>query len=492
MKSNLNHKKNIAIIGAGPGGLVASLLLAHKGHQVTVFEASDRIGGRSSLIQLGDYRFDAGPTFFIYRHILDSVFTTLGKKLEDYVTLTRLDPLYDLIFGDKVFKPYADHHQMMKEIHRVFPGEEEGYQQYLKGEARRFKKITPVLQLPFHSPLQFLNPKVLGALDEIDVTRSLYQRLKKYFNSEELIYSMAFQSKYLGMSPWDCPSLFSILSYMEHEYGIFHVHGGLNHLNSALANLATSMGVTFMMNTPVTQLKVKAKHVTGLITEAQAYTFDEVVLNADFAKGIQLLEEKDRPQFTDEKLKKFDYSCSTFNFYIALDRVFPLAHHSIIFSKDYKRNVTELTKTLILSEDPSFYIHNPSVIDESYAPQGHSALYILVPVPNLNASIDWTITKPIFEAKILSILSKHLKIKDINKHIVSMKTISPLDWQDEYHVYLGANFNLAHSFKQLLYFRPHNRFNKLKNLYLVGGGTHPGSGLPTIYQSAIIASQLIG
>lgn len=492
MKSTLNLKKNIAIIGAGPGGLVSSLLLAHKGHQVTVFEASDRIGGRSSLIQLGDYRFDAGPTFFIYRHILDSVFTTLGKKLEDYVTLTRLDPLYDLIFGDKVFKPYADHHQMMKEIHRVFPGEEEGYQQYLKGEARRFKKITPVLQLPFHSPLQFLNPKVLGALDEIDVTRSLYQRLKKYFNSEELIYSMAFQSKYLGMSPWDCPSLFSILSYMEHEYGIFHVHGGLNHLNTALANLAISMGVAFKMNTPVTQLKVKAKKVTSLMTGTQEYFFDEVVLNADFAKGIQLLEEKDRPQFNNKKLKIFDYSCSTFNFYIALDKVFPLAHHSIIFSKDYKKNVTELTKTLILSEDPSFYIHNPSVIDDSYAPKGHSALYILVPVPNLNASIDWTLTKPIFEAKILSLLSKHLEIKDIKNHIVSMKTISPLDWQDEYHVYLGANFNLAHSFNQLLYFRPHNRFNKLKNLYLVGGGTHPGSGLPTIYQSAIIASNLIG
>ena len=484
-------QKEIAIIGAGPGGLVAALLLAHKGHKVTVFEQSNQVGGRSSHLQLDDYHFDAGPTFFIYRQILDTVFATLGKKLDDYVTLTRLDPLYDLIFSDKVFKPYQDHHLMMKEIHRVFPGEEKGYQSYLKGETRRFKKITPVLQLPFSTPLQYLHPKVLSAIDEIDVARSLYQRLKKYFHAEELVYSMAFQSKYLGMSPWECPSLFSILSFMEHEHGIFHVQGGLHHLHETLGKLAKEMGVIFKLKTPVTKLMVEKKRITHVVTSKQNYPFDEVVLNADFAKGIQLLDEKDRPSFKDNRLSQLDYSCSTFNLYIGLDKLYPFAHHSIVFSKDYKRNVTELTKTLVLSEDPSFYVHNPSVIDPTYAPKGHSALYILVPVPNLKANLDWEKIKDTYQEKILTILSKRLGMKDLRSHIQTIKAISPLDWQNDYGVYLGANFNLAHNFKQLLYFRPHNQFNNLKNLYLVGGGTHPGSGLPTIYQSAIIASNLI-
>ena len=491
MKSKLSPNKKITIIGAGPGGLAASLILAHRGYNVTIFEASDRVGGRSSKITIKDFNFDSGPTFFIYRKVIDSIFSLIGKKLEDYVTLTPIEPLYDLIFQDKVFRPYVDHLAMMKEIHRVFPGEEKGYQRYLKGEEKRLNKITPILQMPFLSPLQYLHPRVLGALNEIDIGKSLYQRLKKYFVSDELIYSMAFQAKYLGMSPWDCPSLFSILSYMEHQFGVYHIQGGLYHLNEAMAKLATSMGVTIHLNSAVTKFIVEKKRVTKIKVKQKILAVDDVILNGDFAKNITLIDEKHRRAYRDAKLNKLDYSCSTFNLYFGLDKVFPLAHHTIIFSKDYRSYVDSLTKTLTLSDDPSFYIHNPSGIDPSYAPAGHSSVYVLVPVPNLKANINWTTLKDQYRKKIIALIIKRTGIKDFAKHIVAEHIISPQDWQDQYHVHLGANFNLAHNMKQLLFMRPHNRFNNIHNLYLVGGGTHPGSGLPTIYQSAILAADLI-
>lgn len=485
-------KQKIAIIGGGPGGLAVSLLLAHQGHQVTIYEAKDRVGGRSSLIEKDGFTFDAGPTFFIYRYVLDELLASIGKKLEDLVTLKRIEPLYDLYFGRKIFRPYQDHGLMMKEIHRVFPGEENGYQRYLKKEARRLKKLLPVLRLPFHSPLQVFHPHVLNALDEIDLGKSLYQRLKSYFHHEELIYSMAFQAKYLGMSTWDCPSIFSMLSYMEHEYGVFHIMGGLFHLNEALAKLAQSMGVKINLNSPVTKLNVKHKRVVQIKVKQRWIAVDAVVNNADFARAMQLLDPLDRPKrYREPSLKQLNYSCSTFNIYLGLDKVYPLAHHSIIFSKDYPRYVNTLTKSMTLSDDPSFYIQNPSVLDPAFAPANQSALYVLVPVPNLKAKIDWQTMKQPYYEDILSRLSQLPGLKDIRQHIVTSHIISPLDWQDTYHVYLGANFNLAHQFSQLLYFRPHNRFNGLKNLYLVGGGTHPGSGLPTIYQSAIITADLI-
>lgn len=486
------RKRKIMIVGAGPGGLASSLLLAHQGHHVTIFETNDRPGGRSSLIEVDGYRFDAGPTFFIYRYVLDEIFTTIGKKLEDYVSLTPLNPLYELIFPNKTFRPYQDHSKMMKEIHRVFPGEENGYQLYLKKEAIRLKTLLPVLQLPFHSPLQFFNLKVLSALSEIDLGKSLYQRLKHYFHSEELIYSMAFQAKYLGMSPWDCPSIFSMLSYMEHEYGVFHIHGGIHALHEAMASLAISMGVKIKYNHPVQKLIVKNKHVSQLIVKNKSIACDMVVMNGDFSKTIRLIDNKDRPKsYRDANLTNKGYSCSTFNLYLGLDKVFPLAHHTIVFSKDYRRYVEELSKTFVLSEDPSFYIHNPSLIDETYAPPHHSALYVLVPVPNLKASIDWNRIKDSYVQKTIQRLSRVPGLKDLAKHIVTTRVVSPLDWQQDYHVAYGANFNLTHDFKQLLYFRPHNQFQGFKNLYLVGGGTHPGSGLPTIYQSAIIVANLI-
>jgi phytoene desaturase len=485
-------KQKIAIIGGGPGGLAVSLLLAHQGFDITLYEANDRVGGRSSLIEMDGYRFDAGPTFFIYRYILDKVFARIGKKLDDYVTLTPINPLYDLIFPQKTFRPSHDHHQMMKEIHRVFPGEEKGYQLYLKKELKRFKKITPILELPFHSPLQFLNPKVLSAFFQLDLGHSLYQRLKSYFHSDELVYSMAFQAKYLGMSPWQCPSLFSILSFMEHEYGIFHIQGGLFHLNETMAALATSMGVKIHLNSPVTQLTSTHGKIRKIKVNSKWISYDRVVLNADFSKALSLFQDKDLPkQYRLRNRHRLQHSCSTFNLYLGLDKLYPIAHHSIVFSQNYKAYVATLSDSLTLSKDPSFYVHNPSVIDTSLAPPNHASLYILLPVPHLKANIDWHIETPRMTEWIISQLEKKLGLKDIRNHIVKRHVISPQQWQDDYHVHLGANFNLSHSFKQLLYFRPHNKFQKFQNLYLVGGGTHPGSGLPTIYQSALIAADLI-
>ncbi len=494
MNSSMNKsKQKIAIIGAGPGGLAASLLLAHQGHEVTIYERNERIGGRSSVIQLDQFTFDAGPTFFIYRYVLDDVFKRIGKKLEDYVNLKPIEPLYDLYFTNKVFRPYRDHGKMMKEIHRVFPGEENGYQLYLKKESKRLKKLLPVLQLPFNTPFQFLNPKVLAALDEIDIGKSLYSRLKQFFHQDELIYSMAFQAKYLGMSPWDCPSIFSMLSYMEHEYGVYHIIGGLYQLNEAMAKIATEMGVSIKLSQPVQKLNVYKKKIDKIKVNQKWIKIDTVVLNGDFSHAIQLLDDDVRPKrYKNNQLKNLQYSCSTFNLYLGLDKLFPLAHHNVIFSKDYAAYVKALTKELTLSKDPSFYIQNPSAIDRSFAPENQSTMYILVPVPHLKANLDWPSLTQSFTDLILTRIEKLPGMKDLRKHIVKQRVITPLDWQDQYHVYLGANFNLAHDFTQLLYFRPHNRFQGLKNLYLVGGGTHPGSGLPTIYQSAIIAADLIG
>lgn len=490
MHSQLNSKK-IAIVGGGPGGLVSALLLAKQGHKVDLFEANDRIGGRSSHVSLGDYHFELGPTFFIYRPIIDEVLSRIGVKLEDLISVTPIDPLYELKFPNKTFKPYQDHLKMMKEIHRVFPGEETGYQRYLKHEKKRFEKVTPVLQKPFQSLINYLRPSVVAAAPYLDLGQSLYQRLKKYFHSEELIYSMAFQSKYLGMSPWECPSLFSILSYMEHEHGIYHLQGGISTFHQALGTLATSLGVTIHLNTKVEAFHIEKKRITSLLVKGKTEAYDTVVMNADFKQALALIPEKHRPSFKTKKVERMAQSCSTFNLYLGLDKTYKIPPHTIVFSGNYRQNVEELTQGMVLSHHPSFYLHNPSSIDSTWAPEGHSALYVLVPVPNLHAKVDWKKETKRYTEYILDEIQSRAGLKDIRSHLRQLHVVTPLDWQEKYHVADGANFNLSHKMNQLLYFRPHNRFNDVKNLYLVGGGTHPGSGLPTIYQSGLIAADLI-
>jgi phytoene desaturase len=259
-----------------------------------------------------------------------------------------------------------------------------------------------------------------------------------------------------------------------------------------MGELAISMGVKIKLNHTVSKFNVEKNVIRSIKVNQKTLNFDTVVMNGDFANTIPLLDNIHRPKrYQDKRLNQLQYSCSTFNLYLGLDKVFPIAHHTIVFSMDYRQYVQTLTKQLTLSSDPSLYIHNPSPLDSSYAPKGQSALYILVPVPNLKANLDWATLKSQYIEDTIDRLQKVPGLKNIRQHIVEQHALSPLDWQDQYHVHLGANFNLSHRFSQLLYLRPHNQFQGLKNLYLVGGGTHPGSGLPTIYQSAIIASDLI-
>jgi phytoene desaturase len=334
---------------------------------------------------------------------------------------------------------------------------------------------------------------VITGLPYLDPFKSLYQRLKRFFKDEELIYAMAFQAKYLGMSPWECPSAFSILSYMEHAYGLFHVQGGLNALATAMKEEAESFGATFHFNAHVSKVNVHNKKVTSIVVNDEEIVVDGAVLNGDFASSIsELVSETHRPSWNDRKLSKKNYSCSTFMLYLGLDTQYDhLHHHNLIFAEDYRSNVLDMTQRMVLTPDASFYVHNPVKLDASVAPQGHSALYVLVPVPNTLADINWNELKEDYTQRVLQFLEERAGCTNIRNHIQALKVITPFDWRDDYGVYLGATFNMAHSFDQLLYFRAHNRFNDIRNLFLVGGGTHPGSGLPTIYQSAIISAQLL-
>ncbi|HRZ80529.1 MAG TPA: FAD-dependent oxidoreductase, partial [bacterium] len=142
-------------------------------------------------------------------------------------------------------------------------------------------------------------------------------------------------------------------------------------------------------------------------------------------------------------------------------------------------------------DDMSFYVRNTECTDKTNAPAGHSALYILVPVTNLEADIDWEKEKDRYTELLIDTVMKKTVMKDLREHIKAQKVITPADWKDEYNVYNGATFNLAHNYGQMLYFRPHNEFEEVKNVYLTGGGTHPGSGLPTIYESGRISANMI-
>jgi len=483
--------KRVSIIGAGPGGLAAALLLAREGLRVTVFEKGNAVGGRTKTVTTpGGYRFDIGPTFFLYPRILADIFEACGERLEDWVKLERLDPQYHLVFeGGGEIRATSDIPRLKDEIARLAPRDAHQLDRFLADNRRKLERFRPILEQDFSSLSSMASPALLQALPYLRPFSTVNRDLRRYFADPRVRLAFSFQTKYLGMSPFQCPSLFTILSFLEYEHGVYHPVGGCGAVSEAMAALARRMGVDIRLDTAVDRITYRNGRAVGLEAGGTHVSADAVVVNGDFGHAArQLIPELHRPRWRDAKLKRAQLSCSTFMMYLGIEGgAGPLAHHTILLARNYERNIGEITRG-ILPEEPSLYVQHAGYTDGGMAPPGHTSLYVLVPVPNLRAGIDWTATAPRYRQLVLKRLEA-LGLSDLGGRIRYERLLTPENWKSEHGVFEGATFNLAHSLRQMLYFRPHNRFGG--GVYLVGGGTHPGSGLPVIYEGARITARLL-
>ena len=505
---------SVAVIGAGPGGLASAMLLAASGVRVTVYEAGPSVGGRTSRVTLrsgaGEFGVDRGPTFFLMPYVLEEIFAATGRRLSDYADLRRLDPMYRLLVGRPGQGPLTidatqDVSEMSRRLAAIEPADGAAFARFIADNRTKLRLMEPILRSSIRSPLDLLSAGTMKMLPHLNPHLTVAQLLKKYFKNPYVRLAVSFQSKYLGMSPMDCPSLFTILPFIEYEYGVWHPIGGCAGLMEAMAAACREMGVEIRCSSRVSGLEFDADRVTGVRLEGreEVHEHDQVLVNADATWALKAwVPAHLRPSAdSDTRIDARRYSCSTYMLYLGIQGEVDLPHHTIFVSSKYEENLADITSNGTLSEDPSVYACNATPIDPTLAPAGHSSLYVLMPTPNTRASgekIDWdpsTAEGRRIRQSVLEQLENRLGISNIERRIRAEHVTTPADWRAGADgigpINHGATFNMAHNLGQMLHKRVQHEYPSVKGLYFCGGGTHPGSGLPVIFLSSQIVARIM-
>ncbi|MBE8831563.1 phytoene desaturase family protein [Enterococcus hirae] len=485
--------KKIIVIGAGVAGLSAAVRLQKLGYEVTLYEKDRQVGGKMNQIKTAGFTFDLGPTIVMMPEIYREVFEFCGKDPDDYISMKKVDPMLKLYFNKEEPIEFSnDLIELTKTLENISSEDTQGYFAFLADIYQRYTIAKEAfITKSFRGFWDFYNPKSLWAGIRLRTFSDAYTSISKFVKDDRLRKSLAFQTLYIGVSPYQGPSLYTIIPMIELFYGVYFIEGGMYTLATSLARLFEELGGKIVYETSVDEILIDNKIAKGIRIGKEQVMADAIVCGADFPYAMKELipDERKRGKYKNKKIAKFEYSCSCFLMYLGLDKKYPEEHlHSIYFAEDFKKNVDDLFERGKLPDDPSFYLYRPSLMDDSLAPEGQEGLYVLVPVPELSKYEKWTEqTMQAYRQKIIRLLKEKTIFKDIDEHIVSETLITPKDFSERFNAYNGATFGLKPTLKQSNYYRPHNKFSAAENLYFCGSSTHPGAGVPIVMQSAKLA-----
>ena len=487
------RSKSVVVIGAGTGGIAAATHLARRGLHVLVLEKNPRPGGRCNRFSQDEHHFDSGPTLLIMPLLYEAEFAALGASLHEMLDLQRVDPTYHLIFDDgHRLDLTSDMTRMREQLEALEPDSFTGFLRYMEEGQRNYQLgIEKLVNHDFRTPFDFFNLNNLPLLFQMKPLINHYQNMSAYFQNPRLKAAFTFQDVYMGLSPFEAPATFSMMSYTELVHGVWYPKGGMYSVVEALMQLATRAGVEFQFEATVDQIEVNGNQVQGVVlTDGRHIQSDIVLANADLPYVYQNLLP---PDGESARLGRKKYSCSVISFFWGVDKTYEQLHpHTLFLADDYRENFESIVQDLDLPANPCLYVHAPARLDPSMAPQGQDTLIAIVPVGHLSEKNqqDWTEIRDCARQEVFRRLSA-LGITDLEAHLKFEVNYTPLSWLKRYNLMKGSTHGLSHNLTQLAYFRPHNRHSRYHNLYFVGASTHPGTGIPTALVSGRLSAQRI-
>lgn len=487
-------QKHAVVIGSGFGGLALAIRLQASGMQTTLIEKRDKPGGRAYVYQDQGFTFDAGPTVITAPNCLEELFTLAGKRMADYIELMPVSPFYRLYWEDGYRFDYSsDLEATVRQIAAKNAADADGYQRFLRYAAEVFQegyvKLGHVPFLDFWSMI-----RVAPELIRLKSYQTVYNVVASFIKDPQLREAFSFHSLLVGGNPFSTSAIYTLIHALEREWGVYFPRGGTGALINAMITLFQELGGEVKLDTPVNAIVTHQGKVTGVATADEEYIpADTVASNADVVHTYRMLL-KDEPlaDSAAQRLQKRRFSMSLFLIYFGVKREHKqLAHHNVLFGPRYRELLEDIFSKGILAEDFSLYLHAPSVTDPSLAPPGCTGFYVLSPVPHLGkGNIDWSVAGPRYRDTILDYLEQRY-IPNLRQDLVTCRIFTPLDFERELNAYQGSAFSLEPILLQSAYFRVHNRDPKIKGLYFVGAGTHPGAGIPGVVGSAKATASLM-
>lgn len=489
-----HYTNKVVIIGAGLGGLSAAIRLRVQGMDVSVYEANARPGGRANIIERNGFRFDTGPSLLNYPWVFEELFRFAGRNFYDFVELLPVDPSITFHWTNGVrLALSSDIHHLLQECERLEPDVAPALLRFFLDASRRYRvAFDHLVQRNADSFAQWFRGVGVRKILSLGITRSLHRDLRRYFRSRYICEALGSYSMYLGGSPFDLPGIFSILPYGELAYGLSLPKGGIYGLVKAMERLALDLGVRIFLNSPVRRIRINNRKVVGIELENDTFIESSLVIsNVDVPTTYSRLIASESSALP--KAPKVRMTPSVVTFYWGVKgTIHHLPHHAIFLPNDYKKAFDQLMNLGTIPDELPLYTSMPSATDPSLAPEGHSLLFVLIPVPVLSklGPIDWNTLVPSLKQRVLDRLAIH-KINVDPQRLVVEEHYTPEAWKNNFGLYDGSAFGAAHTLTQMGPMRLKNYDPNIKGLFFVGASTTPGTGMPMVVLSGKMTAERV-
>ncbi len=484
--------KHVIVIGSGFGGIASALRARKLGFEVTLIERLNQLGGRARTFERDGHTFDAGPTVITAPFLFEELFELFDRQLAQYAEMLPVSPWYRYEFNDGSRLDYGGSvEDTLNEIERLSPGDVDGYKKLLAHSQKIFDVgFSELAHVPFNR-LWFML-KQIPALVRLGCYRTVWQFTKRYLKDDRLRRAFSIQPLLVGGNPFNTTSIYSLIHYLERRWGVHFPRGGTGALVAAMGRLMDEVGINVILNQDVQRICTERGQVSGVqLASGDTLAADLVICNGDPAQIYRsLVPQSERKRWTDRRIDALKYSMGLYVLYFGTRCQYEeVEHHTIVFGEQYQELLQRIFAGEPAGNDLSLYLHRPTATDPALAPAGKDTFYVLAPVPNLQRH-DWLAVRDQVRERVIDILEQRV-LPNLRQHMDVCFDLDPTQFDADYASRWGAGFSIAPIFTQSAYFRFHNRSEDVKNLYLVGAGTHPGAGVPGVLSSAKVVEHLL-